>query len=154
MLNYIALSLLLTMSNSIDIENTSIQSQESDVEQPSSQEESEILYVPPPIGFLPPSSRNFSQRPRPVPLGNPGNWVVSDDYPTKALREELGGAVGFRLDIDEMGIPTKCTVTQSSGYEILNTKTCMLLMERARFRPALDTNGKPIANYYVNRVRW
>jgi TonB family protein len=93
-------------------------------------------------------------RPDPVPLGNPGDWVLTDDYPEAALAEERTGLVAFRLTVDGAGSVSACEVTESSGHDDLDTTTCALLTERAKFQPALDSNGKPVSGKYSNRVRW
>jgi TonB family protein len=89
-----------------------------------------------------------------VPKSNPGQWVTTDDYPPSALREDGEGVVRFALDIDPTGVPTACTVTQSSGRDDLDQATCQLIRERARFEPAKDSHGKPVAATYANSVRW
>lgn len=88
------------------------------------------------------------------PRGNPGSWVTSDDYPSRALREEREGTVGFRLDIGPDGKVTDCTVTSSSGHADLDSEACRLLMRRARFRAAQDTGGNPVGDAYSSRFVW
>lgn len=90
----------------------------------------------------------------PVPKGNPGLWVTTEDYPPSALREEAEGVVRFTLDVDATGVPLNCSVTQSSGRADLDDATCQLIAERARFEPARDSHGMPIAGTYANTVRW
>lgn len=89
-----------------------------------------------------------------VPKGNPGLWVTTDDYPPSALREEGQGVVRFVLDVDPTGVPVNCSVTQSSGRDDLDDTACRLVTERARFEPAKDSKGKPVAGTYANSVRW
>jgi periplasmic protein TonB len=94
------------------------------------------------------------QRGGPKPTGSPGEWVTSDDYPTRALQQEREGTTEFRLTISENGRPLFCSITSSSGHEDLDTATCKALMRNARFNPALDTSGKPVVSSYASRVRW
>jgi len=89
-----------------------------------------------------------------VPKGNPGLWVETDDYPPSALREEGQGVVRFKLAINAAGVPVNCTVTQSSGRSDLDDTACRLIVERARFSPAKDARGRPVAGSYENSVRW
>lgn len=91
---------------------------------------------------------------RPKPLGNPGNWATTNDYPRDSFRKGETGTVTFLAVIGPDGIPTQCKVAKSSGVSSLDTTTCQLIMRRARFTPAEDANGKPITGYYVTRVRW
>ncbi len=90
----------------------------------------------------------------PQPLGNPGDWVNSADYPASALREEAEGVVGFTLDVDAQGVPTNCSVTRSSGNPSLDSATCTLISTRARFTPATDKKGAPVAGTWSSSVRW
>ncbi len=90
----------------------------------------------------------------PTPLGNPGFWVTSNDYPTEALRQELSGNVSFLLIIGKDGKPISCKIAHSSGVPMLDQQTCSLLERRAHFTPARDANGDGVAGVYLNRVRW
>jgi len=103
---------------------------------------------PPP----PPAPKVAAQKAQ--PRGNPGSWVTSDDYPSRALREERAGAVGFRLDIGPDGKVTNCTVTSSSGHADLDSEACRLLTRRGRFKPAMDSSGNPVNDSYSSRFVW
>jgi hypothetical protein len=89
---------------------------------------------------------------RAAPVSDPGRWITTDDYPTDLLRKGLSGVVHIRLMVDAQGKPSKCVV-QTGGSEF-DKLSCELLMKRARFTPALDAQGNPIASYYANTVRW
>lgn len=109
------------------------------------------MVVLPPAPVAPPPA---PPKPSPfTPRGNPGNWVTTNDYPSRALREEREGTTGFRLDFDADGKPTNCTITRSSGSPDLDDATCKNLMRRARFKPG-TVNGQPVAGSYSNSVRW
>jgi protein TonB len=90
----------------------------------------------------------------PVPAGNPGTWVTTDDYPADALRNDLQGTVRFRLAVNPQGRVADCTITQSSGSDLLDTKACSLISERAVFSPGRDKRGRAVAGTYSNAVRW
>jgi len=89
-----------------------------------------------------------------TPVGNPGTWVTSDDYPMEAMRQEIEGATSFRLDIDRDGIPTNCKTTSSSGAAILDETACAKAMERARFSPAKDASGSAVSGTFTARINW
>lgn len=95
-----------------------------------------------------------SLRSRPVPLGNPGNWIRSDDYPRKALANRKSALVTFRLSVDASGTPVDCDIQRAYADDSFKAITCGRLMVRARFKPALDASGQPTPSYYVNSVRW
>ena len=89
-----------------------------------------------------------------VPSNNPGSWATNDDYPLAAMRDDREGTTGFRLTIAPDGLPQRCEVISSSGHADLDTTTCRLMMERARFRPGRDEKKAPVGGTYSNRIRW
>ena len=86
--------------------------------------------------------------------GNLAQYFSNDDYPVEALRRGAQGTVAFRLDIDATGIPTGCTIEQSSGDAALDQATCDIARTRARFRPARDAQGRPVPDTHAARVTW
>jgi len=109
--------------------------------------------VDPPLPPLPPKQPLFTPKAA-HPLGQPGLWVSERDYPTGELRLNHAGAVGFSLSIGLSGQVTGCTVTRSSGFPILDETTCRLIARRARFEPARDEQGLPVAGQFASTVRW
>lgn len=109
--------------------------------------------VPAPPAPPPPPAPKYS----PVaakPKGNPGNWATTNDYPSRALREEREGTTGFRLTVGPDGKVVDCTVTRSSGSADLDEATCSNIRRRARFDPAKDGDGNPTTGSYASSVRW
>jgi periplasmic protein TonB len=100
---------------------------------------------PPPPPAVPPKAA--------TPRGNPGNWATTNDYPSRALREEREGTTGFRVTIGTDGRVTDCQITSSSGHADLDEATCNNVRRRARFNPATE-DGRPVTGTYSNRVRW
>ena len=109
------------------------------------------VFIPPPPAAPPPP--RFTPKGA-VPKGNPGNWATTNDYPSRALREEREGTTGFRVAVGPDGKVTDCTVTSSSGHSDLDEAACANIRRRARFAPAVDGNGSPTTGTYSNRVRW
>lgn len=112
--------------------------------------------APPPIVLAPPAAPpppRFTPKAA-TPKGNPGNWATTNDYPSRALREEREGTTGFRVTIGTDGRVTDCQVTSSSGHADLDQATCDNVRRRARFNPATDGEGNPTTGSYSNRVRW
>ncbi len=87
------------------------------------------------------------------PKGQPGNWANSNDYPTRALREEKEGVTRFRVSVSADGRVTSCDVTGSSGSPELDSTTCSLITRRGRFNPA-QQDGQPVAGSWSSSVRW
>jgi protein TonB len=118
--------------------------------------------IPPPapvIRIVPPAAPPAPPPPRftpknPEPRGNPGRWATTDDYPSRALREEREGVTRFTLQVNAEGRVTDCTVTGSSGSPDLDEAACRALTRRARFKPATNGEGQEVAGTYSNSVRW
>jgi len=88
------------------------------------------------------------------PANNPGTWIGSSDYPHEEIWNRIEGTTSFRLAIGTDGLVQSCMVTGSSGSSLLDETTCLKVRQRARFHPALNRNGKPIAGSWSSRVRW
>ena len=114
---------------------------------------------PPPPVFVAPAPVPAPPPPRfqpkqPQPKGSPANWATSNDYPSRALREEREGVTGFRVTVGTDGKVVECQVTSSSGSPDLDQATCDNVRRRARFQPATDGEGNPTTGSYANRIRW
>jgi protein TonB len=114
-----------------------------------------LVVAPPGPAAAPPPPPQPKFTPKSAqPKGNPGNWATTNDYPTRALREEREGVTGFRVSVGTDGRATGCDVTSSSGSADLDQATCSNVMRRARFTPATDGEGNPTTGSYSSRVRW
>lgn len=114
-----------------------------------------LVVAPPGPAAAPPPPPQPKFTPKSAqPKGNPGNWATTNDYPTRALREEREGVTGFRVTVGTDGRATGCDVTSSSGSADLDQATCSNVMRRARFTPATDGEGNPTTGSYSSRVRW
>ncbi|MDQ3143510.1 MAG: energy transducer TonB [Pseudomonadota bacterium] len=76
------------------------------------------------------------------------------DYPGDALSRGQSGTVGFTFLIDETGKIADCTVIATSGVALLDSQSCAILVERAKFNPAVGIDGKPVKSSSIQRVRW
>ncbi|MEA3065266.1 MAG: periplasmic protein TonB [Sphingomonadales bacterium] len=85
---------------------------------------------------------------------NLASYVSDEDYPTSAVRSEEQGTTRFRLGVGPDGHVTNCTVTASSGSSALDSTTCRLMKQRARFTPALDSDGRPTSDSVASAIRW
>ena len=91
---------------------------------------------------------------RAKPISDPGKWVMSSDYPVKMLQSGQPAIVEFRLAIGPDGKPTSCHIQSTTRPKEFDAAVCSSLMKRARFSPAIDANGMPLASYYRNTVRF
>jgi protein TonB len=107
-----------------------------------------IVLAPPPAAPPPAAPATPAQ-----PRGNPGSWATTNDYPSRALREERSGTTGFRVTVGADGRVVDCQITSSSGHADLDQATCQNVTRRARFKPATQ-DGQPVQGTYSNRVRW
>lgn len=107
------------------------------------------------IGHWGVNAKALSTQSRQVqPDGYPGNWLNSSDYPTAMVAKGQQGIVHFRLSVDADGHSTACHIQQSTRPAEFDDAVCKGLMKRAKFKPALDVAGNPIASYYINTVRF
>lgn len=79
---------------------------------------------------------------------------TGEDYPVRPRRQGIEGTVGFRVEIDSRGKVTSCTIVATSSDSDLDGRTCAVMLERARFRPALDSEGRPVPDSVTASVTW
>lgn len=103
----------------------------------------------PPISQVPRSAPKAAR-----PMGNPANWVSTNDYPSADLRAGNQGTTGFELTVGTDGRVVACMVMRSSGFPGLDKATCDALSRRARFTPASDESGAKVTGRYVSSIRW
>jgi protein TonB len=108
-----------------------------------------IIKVAPPPPTITPSQARAAE-----PGAGRAEWVTSDDYPPQSLREGATGMVGISVLVGADGRVQACEVTRSSGNAILDDATCRTYARRARFKPALDAEGKAVAARHADRIRW
>jgi len=82
--------------------------------------------------------------PPPSGMDNFRTLFSVDDYPVEAMKNGWQGDVTVELKVDVSGRPASCRIVQSSGYTILDAKSCEIMMTRARFQPAKDSAGNPV----------
>jgi protein TonB len=104
----------------------------------------------------PPSPPKPPSKARGVKTKGERGWVqrITEDYPSRAAREELEGTVGVRVTVTPEGRATGCTVTKSSGHDILDTAACKAVERYSRFEPAWDDAGNPISAPWSTRITY
>ena len=87
---------------------------------------------------------------------NERSWAarIQENYPARALREEIEGTVGVRVTVTAEGRATNCSVTASSGSDILDAAACSGMERYSRFEPALDDAGNPTSGNYTTRITY
>jgi protein TonB len=106
----------------------------------------------PPARIIPPAAPPAPPPPPPAPSKargvtpeNQRSWSqrIQDNYPSRAVRDEIEGRVGVRVQIGTNGRVTSCSVSSSSGSSILDDAACQDITRYGRFNPALDDAGNP-----------
>lgn len=122
---------------------------------------------PPPIFF--PQGPVVEDLPKPLPpapvekartveparaKANLASYVSDEDYPSNAVRNEEQGTTRFRLAVGPDGKVKECTVTSSSGSSALDSTTCKLMRQRAKFEPAKNNRGELTSDTVASAIRW
>lgn len=89
-----------------------------------------------------------------TPTNSPQRWIVSEDYPEMARMRGAQGIVDFRLSVGTDGKPTACHIQQASRPADFDKAVCDAMMHRARFKPALDRDGQPLASFFRGTVNF
>jgi periplasmic protein TonB len=66
------------------------------------------------------------------------------DYRLIAGGRMPAGAAMVSLLVQPTGLPSNCRIVRSSGDPYVDSGLCPLVVERLRFRPALDDQGRPV----------
>ncbi|MFC0203678.1 energy transducer TonB [Novosphingobium soli] len=103
-------------------------------------------------GFDPAQQASLSRWPK--PLTDPDTWLPRGSYPSDLAREGEQSLVDVRLMIDPAGAVSDCVVVNGFNEARFAKVTCDKIRERAKFEPALDAAGNPVASYAVRRVKW
>ena len=85
---------------------------------------------------------------------SPEPWFEFKDYPMQAFEKQWEGVTQFELLVAPDGSIASCKVTESSGHEILDQKTCFLASKRAKFRPAHGPSGELTYGVYRSQAVW
>jgi len=86
------------------------------------------------------------------PIGATYKWLRFEDF------KDLPPAPGqldhlvLRINVDTAGKPTACHVARSYSDPAVAARSCPAVMQRARFTPALDAAGKPVASFWMQRA--
>lgn len=82
----------------------------------------------------------------PVPLGDRTEWLRPGDFPDSPLQSRQH--LTFRLMVDAQGSPTNCVIYGPLKPEGYGDDLCKALLGKAKFTPAVDADGKPVASFW------
>ncbi len=93
--------------------------------------------------------------------GSGGSWaewksgrIHDRDYPAAAFQSGIQGSLRTRYTIDTKGRVIRCEILETSGSPLLDATTCRLVMQRYRYRPARDANGRATTDILTERHHW
>ncbi|MEL6876308.1 MAG: energy transducer TonB [Pseudomonadota bacterium] len=90
----------------------------------------------------------------PKPANYPGYWLLASDYPSHSLRLGHQGATTFQIEVLADGKIGDCSILKSSGHKELDQASCRAMTANAKFHPAVDKDGNPVAAPYVSTTTW
>lgn len=90
------------------------------------------------------------------PIHISGSINNARDYPVPpgGRKARRGTEVIVRVVVGVNGRASNCTIYRASPDPEADQITCRLVVERLRFKPAEDANGKPVAAPFYWRQRW
>ena len=92
---------------------------------------------------------------QPVPATPVNTWFAQLDVPAEAIARGQTGTVSVKVDIDDKGNVTACTPVETSGWPLIDATACAAIKGRAKFQPAQDAAGKPMAtSVLVPHIRY
>ena len=92
-----------------------------------------------------------AQNPSPAQRDPESARIAAEDYPPSAVGES--GTVQMRLTVTATGSVSRCEVVRSSGFESLDRRSCVIALNRWRYRPALR-DGQPVESLDEEAVDW
>ena len=80
--------------------------------------------------------------------------ISADDYPPEAAKLGQEGSVVIRVTVDDKGAIADCEIIRSSGVPSLDTQTCRIAWQRAKFTPGTDKQGRPRGGSTTATITW
>ncbi|ODU19784.1 MAG: hypothetical protein ABS87_13180 [Sphingomonas sp. SCN 67-18] len=74
-------------------------------------------------------------------------------YPPRAYRALQNGPLEVAAIVDPSGVATGCKLIVSSSFPDLDAAACKAI-SKARYRPARDAEGDPVASYWKTRITY
>ena len=88
------------------------------------------------------------------PEGDLQRLFSGKDYPGNALIKLQGGTTSLEVLVDDKGAVADCSVTGTSGIATIDAQSCAIITDRAKFKPALDLQGKPARSSFSQKITW
>lgn len=107
-----------------------------------------------PLGREPVRSAFFNVPPPAVPAELESGRIDPRDYPADARARRVEGEVAVVLLVRSDGRVGDCRIDRSSGDRDLDEATCGLIVDRFRYRPALNAYREPVEDEAGWVQRW
>jgi Gram-negative bacterial TonB protein C-terminal len=92
------------------------------------------------------------------PVKDIRSFLTTDQYPTEAARllmQQQRDIARYQLLVDETGAVAGCDVLVTSGVPIVDATACDVIKQKAKFTPAVDSQGKSMRSVWTtNPVGW
>lgn len=79
---------------------------------------------------------------------------IQRHYPRSAIANSEQTNMHFRVMVDAEGRVTDCKLANLTAAENFDDKPCMVIMEYARFSPALDQAGSKVPSYHAGIISY
>ena len=89
-----------------------------------------------------------------APTPTPLHWIRNDDYPRQYIEAGRSFEIDIRATVRPDGTIQDCSVEKSSGDQAFDKFNCVLLIKRAKFKPATDVHGQPAFGVFRTRTKW
>ena len=104
-------------------------------------------------GYDPVSYHKRTREAEPIGLAQLAR-EVQENYPKGPDRSYQNGLVRLRLDIGEDGKVKGCQAQSELAADRFYKTACDIMQKRAKFLPALDENGVPMASFYNFQITY
>lgn len=85
---------------------------------------------------------------------HPETWAALVGYPRQARVRDVGGETSMRVTVSAEGRVTDCVVLAGSGTALIDQRSCEVMRDRARYKPAIGRDGAPIASLQAMTFIW
>ena len=77
---------------------------------------------------------------------------IQRHYPSQALSRGAQADLLIRAMVEADGTVSKCHITSLTQADLFDTEACRVMLKDAKFEPATDMDGRPMASYAIQRV--
>lgn len=79
---------------------------------------------------------------------------LQEHYPSEMLLRGYQAIVNLRAIVEIDGTASDCAIRTAVGSDEFKAESCRIVLDKARFDPALDRNGDPVQSYWVTTITY